>query len=146
MNHSKPISAAIVLTLLLAGGLAQAQPGGGPGAAREYDPATETTMSGVVERVERVPHGSAGGAEGVHLQLKTDSGETIEVRLGPSWFVDEQPLKIAPGDRIEVRGSALVEGGKPALIAAQVTRGSQTLVLRNPAGVPEWAGRGRKAR
>lgn len=145
MRQATPLTAAVALALLLSSTLVMAQPGGGPGAERAYDPATETTMSGVVVRVERVPHIAQGQEDGVHLRLKTDSGEEIEVRLGPGRYIDAQPLELAPGDRIEVRGSAIVERDAKVLIAAQVSKGSQTMVLRSAAGVPAWSGQGRRA-
>jgi len=136
MTSRTVLGSALLLALALSPALAQ--PGGGKG--RAYDPATETTAAGVVSVVDRVPHGAWGRSAGIHLQLKADSGETLTVQLGPSWWIDEQPLKIAAGDRIQVRGSAVVDGGKPSLIAAEIQKGDQKMVLRDPAGMPAWAG------
>jgi hypothetical protein len=49
-------------------------------------------------------------------------------------------MKIAAGDKIEVKGSRISFGGKPAIIAAEVRKGSAALMLRDPNGVPAWAG------
>jgi hypothetical protein len=113
-----------------------------------YDPKTVETLSGEVTSVAQV-HGKGGGRRGggygVHLMLKTDSGE-ISVHLGPGWYLDKQALKIAAGDRIEVRGSRITFEGQPAIIAAEVKKGDQSLKLRDDNGLPAWRGQGRRGR
>jgi hypothetical protein len=139
----------ICLALYFASG-ALAQPGMGRGAGpgpggRMYDPKTVETVSGEVLRVEAVQgRGGRGGGHGVHLILKTDTGE-VPVHLGPSWYLDKQGLKVTPGDHLEVRGSRITFEGKPAIIAAQVKKGDRSFTLRDDSGVPAWSGRGRRA-
>ena len=126
--------------------LGQAGPGrgGGRGAGPGlYNPATVETVSGVVQRVEQVKGKGGGRGYGIHLLLKTDK-EEIAVHLGPGWYVEKQPLKIAPQDQIEVRGSRITYEGKPAIVAAEVKKGDQVLKLRDAAGIPAWGGRGRR--
>jgi hypothetical protein len=118
--------------------------GGGPGmrhAARIYDPKTVETVSGDVVRVEHVPSRRGMGG-GVHLVLRTGDG-TVAVHLGPAGYVERQDVKIAAGDRIQVKGSRVTVDGKPAIVAAEVKKGDQTLVLRDDAGIPKWS-RGRR--
>jgi hypothetical protein len=144
----------LLLSLLLAIGspmLAGAQPGNGrgggfgPGArsGRTYDPKTVETVTGVIASIERVDAGR-GPFRGIHLVLQTDKGETLPAHLGPAWYLDKQAMKFSPGDKLAVRGSRVTFGGKPAIIAAEVTKDGQTLRLREANGVPVWAGwRGR---
>ena len=107
-----------------------------------YDPKTVESLSGEVVSVQKV-HGAQGGrGYGVHLMLKGDK-EDIAVHLGPSWYLDKHGLRIAPGDRIEVRGSRITFQGKPAIIAAEVKKGDQSLKLRDDNGLPAWRGQGR---
>ena len=73
--------------------------------------------------------------------MKADK-ETVQVDLGPSWYVDEQHLKVARGDRLEVTGSRMTRAGKSVLIAAQVKKGDQVLPLRDDRGIPRWSARG----
>jgi len=80
-----------------------------------------------------------GMCYGVHLVLKTDK-ETISVHLGPGWYIENQDVKIAPKDKIEVKGSRITFEDKPALIAAQVKKGDDVLVLRDTSGFPVWSG------
>ena len=113
----------------------------GMGASRMFDPAAIVTVSGAIVGETRVDRGM--GHSGVHLLLKTADGE-IPVHLGPDFWVDKQTLKLAQGDEITVKGSKVTFEGKPAIIAETVTKGPATLVLRDAAGVPVWAGQGRK--
>ena len=113
--------------------------GWGTGNGRIYNPQTVETLTGEVVSVESIPGKGGGQASGVHLTLKTDK-ETIPVHLGPSWYLDRQNFKIGPRDKIEVTGSRVVFGSKPAIIAAEVKKGDQVLKLRNQAGIPQWAG------
>lgn len=41
---------------------------------------------------------------------------------------------------MQVRGSRITFEGKPAIIAAEVTKDGRTLQLRGTNGVPVWAG------
>lgn len=109
----------------------------GPG-PRMYDPSTVATLSGEIVTVEKVT-GRRG--EGVHIRLQTAS-EQLPVHLGPSWFLDKEGLKLAPGDQVEVTGSRITFGGKAAVIAQVLKKGAEAVVLRDARGVPVWAGRG----
>ena len=80
-----------------------------------------------------------GMAYGVHLTVKTDE-ETLSVHLGPGWYIENQDVKIAPNDKIEVKGSLITFDGKPAIIAAEVKKGDEVLVLRDGSGFPVWSG------
>ncbi len=127
--------------------------GGVPGwGGRMYDPKTVETVSGEVVSVEEI-HGKAwrqtsggrGGGYGIHLIVKSER-EELAVHLGPSWYLDKHGLKITPGDRIEVRGSRITFQGKPAIIAAEVKKGNESLKLRDDDGLPAWRGQGRPQR
>jgi hypothetical protein len=49
-------------------------------------------------------------------------------------------VTIKQGDKATVRGSRVSIDGKPAIIAAEVTKDGQTLRLRDDNGLPLWAG------
>ena len=105
---------------------------------RMYDPKTVETISGEIAGIESFRPVKGMGA-GVPLLLKTDK-ETISVHLGPAWFIENQDLKLEEKERIVVRGSRVTYQEKPAIIAAEVTKGNETLPLRDDAGVPVWSG------
>jgi hypothetical protein len=142
-----------LIGLILVSGV-WAQPGRGPGGgqgygwgagdpySRMYDPKTVETLSGEVVSLETFTPGRRM-SYGVHFTLKTDK-ETIPVHLGPSWYVEKQAVALAQGDKVEVTGSRIMYQGKPTIIAAEVKKGGQVLKLRDPNGVPAWAGQGRR--
>jgi len=114
--------------------------GWGPGSqyTRLYDPNTVETMSGEVIKVNRVSpiHGMSAG---IHLLVKTDK-EQVSVHLGPQWYLDNQDVRIAAGDQVQIKGSRVTLHGKPAIIASEVKKGDDTLKLRDDTGVPAWSG------
>jgi hypothetical protein len=76
---------------------------------------------------------------GRHLTLKTDAA-TIEVALGPAWFLAEQKVTLAAGDSVEVTGAKVAaREGDPSFVARLVKKGDTTLALRNEQGAPLWS-------
>lgn len=112
--------------------------GGGSDYARLYDAGTVETVKGEVVSVQTFTP-TKGMGYGVHLQLKTDK-ETLPIHLGPIWFIESQDTKIEAKDVVEVLGSRVTFEGRPALIAAEVKKGGDTLRLRDQSGYPAWAG------
>jgi len=106
-------------------------------AAPRYDTSTETTLIGSVEDVLNTT--SPQGRGGTHLTLKTEK-ETINVHVGPSWFLAEKEISFAKGDQITVTGSRVKFEGSDALIAREIKKGEQTISLRDAQGFPLWSG------
>jgi len=105
---------------------------------RMYDPKTVETISGEVVSVDKITP-MKGMSYGVHLMVKTDK-ETVSVHLGPGWYMEKQDVKIEPKDKVEVTGSRITFGGKPAIIAAEIKKGEGVLKLRDENGLPAWCG------
>jgi hypothetical protein len=103
---------------------------------RQYNPATEITVSGVVQDVFH-PSGTNGNA-GTHFNLKTDS-EVIEVHAGPQWFLTQHGFSMEKGTNLSVTGSKQVMAGKDILIARELKSGDKTLTLRDSNGIPKWS-------
>jgi hypothetical protein len=148
MRRKNIISLLIVVSLILTVSTTLAGPwkgwrgsgGWGMGSQynRMYNPATVETVSGTVEAVDKVTP-MKGMYSGIHVMLKTDK-ETISIHVGPEWYVERLDTKIQKGDTIEVKGSRVTVAGKPAVIAAEIKKGDNVLVLRDNAGIPAWAG------
>jgi hypothetical protein len=146
---TRQIQTALIGTVLsLSAGVATARAQGlpcpGPGNRARYgpdqslfDPKTVQTVEGTVVAVERVA--ARGAWPGIHLRVKTPT-ETVEVHLGPAWFVDSGEIAFAVGDTVLVRASRVKRQGSPLLIAMTLTRGEMTLRLRDADGFPYWAG------
>lgn len=119
-----------------------AQPGRGRGQGGNYDPATETSISGEVSAVDNVtPQGRPGrrGLGGLHLTVKTAS-ESVVVHMGPAAFVKEKNFAVAVGDRVDITGSRVTLEGETVLLARVITKSGQTLTLRDASGRPLWSG------
>jgi hypothetical protein len=148
MKKILTLIAAMTILSLFPGNEALAQKGiawkggGGWGAgtpySRMYNPQTVKTISGEVISVDQITP-MKGMYYGVHAVLRTDN-ETISVHLGPGWYIENQDMKIAPKDKIEVKGSRIIFEGKPAIIATEVKKGNEVLMLRDTSGLPAWSG------
>jgi hypothetical protein len=106
--------------------------------SRMYDPKTVVTITGEVVSVDKITP-IKGMSYGVHLILKT-AKETISIHLGPSWYIENQDIKIEPKNKVEIKGSRVTFEGKPVIIAAEVKKGNETLKLRDDKGFPVWSG------
>ncbi len=138
------LAGVFILGLGLVSGLyAQAAPPAGPPrAARMYNPATVETLAGEVVQVNVRTSRRTGAPGMMSLLLKTEK-ETIDVHLGPSWFIDQQNFKLAAGDRVELKGSRITRPGRTFIVAGEVRKGNQILKLRDEQGNPLWP-RGRR--
>ena len=105
---------------------------------RMYGTHSVETIVGTVIRVNNISHRNSFG--GLHLIVKT-AKEDMDVHLGPNWYIRNQNIQINQQDKIKVRGWKTTIAGKPAIIAAEITKGNQVLSLRNPDGSPLWNGR-----
>ena len=142
MNFSCRSLILAVLVSLAFVPVAGAQAGPGRGRGGNYDPATETTVSGEVTAVNNVLPGERSGRRGLgglHLDLKAGN-ETVVVHLGPAAFVKEKGFAVAAGDRLDITGSRVTVDGEAVLLAREIKKGDQTLTLRDASGRPLWSG------
>ena len=132
----------ILSVLLGTGSWAQnvGQSGGGEAPihfSRMYDLKTVETLSGEVMAVEKFSPGRGGPPQGLRLRVKFPQ-ETLLVILGPIVYVEQQNVKFAAGDRVEVKGSRMTVRGEPLIVAAEVKKGDQVLKMRNATGEALW--------
>lgn len=121
-------------------GCAQGAGAGPRGGGRMYDPKTVTMVQGQIDAIQT---GGGRRMHGVHLTMTVGS-DKLQVVVGPSFYLDQQPVKLAQGDTVEVKGSRTTRGGQPVIIAQEIHKGDQVLALRDADGVPLWSrGRGR---
>ena len=132
------IAVLLTVTLVALLGYAQMQQSG-----RKYNPATEITVSGVVDDV--VQNQGKRGRTGIHVMVKSGS-DVLTVHLGPSEFLGNSKFSVAKGDKIEVVGSNVQLGGNNVVIAREVKKADQVLTLRDAQGLPKWRGAGRGPR
>jgi hypothetical protein len=109
-----------------------------PTAPRVYNPRAVVTVTGKVVSVNRRAAKKAGKSPRVTMVLQTDQG-AVKVHLGPADYIDQQALKLAPGDRVEVKGVKVNAPKASSFIAGEVRKGDQVLKLRDDAtGRPLW--------
>jgi hypothetical protein len=110
----------------------------GAGQHRFFNPNTVETLAGQVVKVQRGPMRQGGKGNFVRFTLQTDKGP-LPVFLGPASYVDSQALKLAAGDKVEVKGSRLTgPKGRTAITAVEVMKGGQVLKLRDDQGTHRW--------
>jgi hypothetical protein len=108
---------------------------GGPG--RGLDMSKMETLTGTIEAVNRIAPRRAQMPTRMQLLLKTDK-ETVNVFLGPADYVEQQGLKLAKGDQVQVKGVRFSFRQRTGIAAVEVQKGGQVLRLRDDTGRPLW--------
>ncbi|HSH64686.1 MAG TPA: DNA-binding protein [Bacteroidia bacterium] len=104
-----------------------------------YDAKTFTQIKGEITAIEQIVP-NKGTSVGIHITVKTKT-ETYPIHLGPKWYLDKQKLQLKVGDKVEVQGSKVNIDSKQTIIATEVLRDDNTLILRDQAGKPLWLGK-----
>ena len=138
MRTLRLLSVSIMIAAFATAAYAQ---GGTRGAGGNYNPATETTVTGTVDAVNNVPSPGGGGG-GLHLMIAAPAGP-IEVEVGPASFLAAKKVTFAKRDVVVVVGSKVKVQDRDVVIAREIKKGDQVLTLRDAKGFPLWSGRGR---
>jgi hypothetical protein len=101
--------------------------------ALKYDKSNEVKVKGVIDEVRTAPDNL------VHITLKNDKG-LLDVMIAPEKFLKEMEITFAKGDTIEVLGSQLSVDGNPVMLAREVTRNGDVMLMRDEKGKPVWIG------
>jgi len=91
------------------------------------------TVNGTVTKIESMP----GMKSSLQMRIKdNDQSGSWVVYMGPKWFIENQKIKFAKGDKVEVRGKKT--GG--AIIASEISKDDQwTMKIRNEEdGLAVW--------
>jgi hypothetical protein len=113
-------------------------PPAAPKASKLYNPQAVEILAGKVAALNRRASKQAGKPERVTMVLQTDHG-AVKVHLGPAAYLDQQALKLAVGDQVEIKGVKVNRPKVTILIAGEVRKGDQVLKLRDDAtGRPLW--------
>jgi hypothetical protein len=131
VTQSSPIITMLLVACLAGSAFAQV----GSNARRLYDPNTETTVKGTVEKVTEI---GDQGWTGTHLSLRTNE-QTYDVHVGPSAYVAKSGFAFRAGNPIEVTGSKIKVGGSDAIVAREIKKDGKVLTLRNRRGIPNWS-------
>ena len=103
----------------------------------KYDPATEITIkNAIVQDVKEVT--LPNGQNRFRVIVKAGA-DTYEVCLCPKAFLEVLDSTFAKGDEIEVTGSKVQDGDQTIILAREIIKGQNTLVLRDKKGEPVWS-------
>ena len=128
MTPCKPVHRALLsLTLVVSAAVVLAQ------APPNYDPATETKISGVVTELK-----FTSGAKSAALLIVKSGPNTVQVFLCPKSFLDDMGTSFKPDDKVEITGSRVKQNGEDLILAREVVKGDDTLTLRFKDGKPAW--------
>ena len=104
--------------------------------APKYDVSTEAKMKVTVEELKLPAKGSE--KEVAHLVVK--SGEdTLDIYLCPKSFLDDMGANFAKGDEVTITGSKIKQDGADLILARELIKGTDTLLLRDGKGKPVWS-------
>jgi hypothetical protein len=109
-----------------------------PPSAPKYDVQAETKLKGTIEEVKLPPKGSE--QEIAYLLVKSGAN-TVDVYLCPQSFLAEMDVSFNKGDEISLTGSKVKHGEADLMLAREVVRGNETVVLRDEKGNPVWGWR-----
>ena len=75
-----------------------------------------------------------------HL-LGKSGADSVDIYLCPKSFLDDMGVSFAKGDEIALTGSKVKQDAADLVLAREVVKGSDTLVLRDDKGNPVWTWR-----
>jgi hypothetical protein len=101
----------------------------------KYDLQTEAKMKGTVDEVKLPAKGN--DREVVHLLMKNGE-EVVDLYFCPKSFMDDMGVTFNKGDELAFTGSKVKYGGADLVLAREVVKGTETLVLRDEKGNPVW--------
>jgi hypothetical protein len=102
-------------------------------AGPKYDTATEAKFKGTIEDLKMPPKEK----DIAYLTIKSGT-DTFEIYLCPKSFIEDMGVIFAKGDEIAFTGSKVKQGDAEMVLAREVVRGTDTLVLRDQKGNPVW--------
>jgi hypothetical protein len=100
----------------------------------KYDLHTETKLKGTVEEIRLPPKAN----DVVHLMMKNGE-DLVDLYFCPKSFMDDMGVAFSKGDEVAFTGSKVKYGGADLILAREVVKGSDTLVLRDDKGNPVWS-------
>jgi hypothetical protein len=107
-----------------------------------YDMTNQVVFSGKV--VGKSTYKPANGmADATSILVKVKKGATVEVALGPQWYVSNQVAHVYVGEAVRVIGSSVTFGSSKLVLAKQIvnTENNHVLALRDLNGYPYWVAR-----
>lgn len=110
----------------------------GKGDCPVYDSAATMTLEGTVVAIEKE---QCKGCNMTHVDLVVKmKDDEVTVRLGPAWYLDNQGEMLKKDDVVKVVASKIKYEDTDMYVAGKVSKGDDTLMLRDKDGLPMWQG------
>lgn len=106
-----------------------------PAPALKYDSQTETKTKGTIDEIKVITVGARNDYTAVIVR---NGDNRVEVYLSPKPFQDEMGINFNKGDEIAVTGSKVKLQDADVILAREVVKGNDTLLFRDPKGMPIW--------
>jgi hypothetical protein len=103
--------------------------------APKYDLAAEAKFKVTVQDLKLPAKGDAKDV--AHLLVK-NGDDTIDIYLCPKAFLDDMGATFAKGDEVTITGSKIKQDGTDLILAREVVKGTDTIMLRDDKGKPVW--------
>ena len=107
----------------------------GQAGSPKYDLTTEAKLKVTVQDLKLPAKGNEKDA--AHLLAKSGD-DTIDIYLCPKAFLDDMGATFAKGDEVTITGSKIKQDGSDLVLARQIVKGADTLMLRDEKGKPVW--------
>lgn len=104
-----------------------------PPPAPKYDLQTEVKLKGTVLEIKSPENEK----DNIHLMLKS-TDETVDISLCPKSFLADMGSSFAKGDEISLTGSKVKLENTSLVLAREVEKGNDKLLLRDDKGSPVW--------
>ena len=101
----------------------------------KYDPTTETKTKGVVDEIKLLTF--EAGKDFVVLVVK-NGDDTVQIYVCPKAFQEEVGMTFGKGDEVAVTGSKIKQEGSDVILARELVKGTDTILLRDEKGKPVW--------
>jgi hypothetical protein len=101
----------------------------------KYDLTAEAKFKVTVQDL-KLP--AKGNEKDVAHLLAKSGDDTIDIYLCPKAFLDDMGATFAKGDEVTITGSKIKQDGSDLILAREVVKGSDTLMLRDDKGKPVW--------
>ena len=102
----------------------------------KYDETSRVKLSGVVDDIKQHSLGGTCKAPGVFVVVKVNE-QTVELQVGPKWFIDQLTWTFTKGDKLEITGWKVDKDGNEVVVR-KISRGEWTLEPRDDSGAANW--------
>ena len=104
----------------------------------KYDLHAEMKTKGEIDEVNLR---SVGARKDFTELIIKNGDEKIHIYVCPKPFQEEMGIGFSKGDQIAVTGSKVKHEGADVILARELVRGEDTILLRDPKGTPVWDAR-----